>query len=39
MMDKNDILVLAGIITGTSVIVSLMFLLQNGIIDNPFVKI
>lgn len=36
-MDKKDILVLAGIITGASVIVSLTVLLQNRIIDNPFV--
>jgi len=38
-MDRNDILVLVGILTGTSVLVSLMFLVQKGIIGNPFVKI
>ena len=38
-MDKKDILVLIGIITGGSVGVSLMFLLQKGVISNPFVKI
>jgi len=38
-MDRNDILVLAGIITGTSVLVSLMYLVQSGVISNPFLKI
>ena len=37
MMDKKDILVLAGIIVGASIVVSLTVLLQNGIISNPFV--
>jgi len=39
IMDKRDSLVLVGIITGSSVIVSLMIRLQKGIISNPFVKI
>jgi len=34
-MDKKDILVLTGIIVGTSVPVVLMALVSNGFIDNP----
>jgi len=34
-MDKKDILVLTGIIVGTSVPVVLTALVSNGIMDNP----
>jgi len=38
-MDKRDSLVLGGIITVSGIIVSLMSLIANGIIDNPFPKV
>jgi hypothetical protein len=34
-MDKKDFLVLFGILVGTSIPVTLVFLLANGILDNP----
>jgi len=38
-MDKRDGLVLAGMITVSVILVSLMSLLANGIIDNPFPRV
>jgi len=38
-MDKRDSLVLGGIITVSGIIVSLMSLIANGIIENPFPKV
>jgi len=38
-MDKRDSLVLGGIITVSGIIVSLMSLIANGIIDNPFPRV
>jgi len=37
-MDKTDGLVLTGIITVSGIFVSLMVLMANGIIGNPFPK-
>jgi hypothetical protein len=36
-MDKRDAGVLIGIIAGTSTAVSMVVLLANGIIENPFI--
>jgi len=37
-MDKKDALVLTGIITVSGIFVSLMVLMANGVIENPFPK-
>ena len=37
MMDKRDVLVLVGLFTGASIVVSLTILLANQIIGNPFI--
>jgi hypothetical protein len=34
-MDKRDVMVLAGIITGVSIPLGLTMLVANGILDNP----
>jgi len=38
-MDKRDSLVLGGIIIVSGIIVSLMSLIANGIIENPFPRV
>ena len=38
-MDKKDGLVLAGIITVSVILVSLMSLMANGVIDHPFPRV
>jgi len=37
-MDKQDALVLIGILAGASMAISMMVMLASGIIDNPFLK-
>jgi len=38
-MDKRDGLVLAGIVTVSVILVSLMSLMANGVIDSPFPRV
>jgi hypothetical protein len=38
-MDKRDGLVLAGIITVSGILVTLISLMANGIIENPFPRV
>jgi len=38
-MDKRDGIVLAGIVTVSVILVSLMSLMANGFIDNPFTRV
>jgi len=38
-MDKRDVLVLAGIVTVSVILVSLMSLMANGFIDSPFPRV
>jgi hypothetical protein len=38
-MNKRDGLVLAGIVTVSAILVSLMSLMANGVIDSPFPRV